>query len=199
VTWAINAHHMPRLNLPTLHIRGGGERLTQTRRLALLRRVLTDDRPPARSRAAACLMLLYAQPASRIVRLTTDDVLRDGDQVLIRLGEPPSPVPEPLADILLRLVDNQQNPTSATTPGNRWLFPGQRPGQPLHPRTLLPSIRQLGIPPQATRVAALRQLVLQAPAPVIADALGYHNKHIANVWAETGGNWKTYAAGDHSK
>jgi hypothetical protein len=181
---------MPRLVLPTLHVRSG-ERLTQTRRLALLRRVLTDDRPPARSRAAACLMLLYAQPASRIVR--------DGDQVLIRLGTPPSPVPEALAGILLQLVDNQQDPTSAASPGSGWLFPGYRAGQPLHPRTLLPLIHRLGIPAQATRVAALRQLVLQAPAPVIADALGYHNRHVAKVWTATGGNWKTYAPGDHAK
>jgi hypothetical protein len=55
------------------------------------------------------------------------------------------------------------------------------------------------LPAQATRVAALRQLVLQAPAPVVADALGYHNKHVTKVWAETGGNWKTYAPGDHSR
>jgi hypothetical protein len=189
---------MPKLTLPTLHTRGG-ERLTQTRRLALLRRVLTNDAPPARSRAAAGLMLLYAQPASRIVRLTIDDVLRDGDQILIRLGEPPSPVPEALAGILLELVDNRQNLNSATNPASRWLFPGKRAGQPLHARTLLPLIHQLGIPAQATRVAALRQLVLQAPAPVIADALGYHDKHVAKVWAEAGGNWKTYAPGDHSR
>jgi hypothetical protein len=97
------AHHMPKLALPTLHTRGG-ERLTQTRRLALLRRILTDNSPPARSRAADCLMLLYAQPASRIVRLTIDDLLRDGDQVLIRLGEPPSPVPEAFARICRRLL-----------------------------------------------------------------------------------------------
>jgi integrase len=181
-----------------LHTRSG-ERLTQTRRLALLRRILTDDSPPARSRAAACLMLLYAQPASRIVRLTIDDVLRDGDQTLIRLGVPPSPVPEALARTLLELVDDRQNLNSATNPGSRWLFPGQRAGQPLHARTLLTHIHQLGIPAQATRVAALRQLVLQAPAPVIADALGYHTKHIAKVWTEAGGNWKTYAPGDHSR
>jgi hypothetical protein len=48
-------------------------------------------------------------------------------------------------------------------------------------------------------VAALRQLVLQAPAPVIADTLGYHTTHVAKVWTEAGGNWKTYSPGDHSK
>ena len=48
-------------------------------------------------------------------------------------------------------------------------------------------------------MAALRQFVLQAPAPVIADALGYHTKHVAEVWTEAVGNWKTYAPGDHSR
>jgi hypothetical protein len=38
-------------------------------------------------------VLLYAQPLSRVVRLTLDDVIRDGDQVLVRLGEPLTPVP----------------------------------------------------------------------------------------------------------
>ncbi len=200
-TWHAQAadHHKRNLRaFLTWAISAAGERLTQTRRLALLRRVLTDDGPPARSRAAAGL-LLYAQPASRIVRLTIDDVLRDGDQILIRLGEPPSPVPEALAGILLQLVTNRQNTTSATNPSSRWLFPGKRAGQPLHPRTLLPLIHQLGIPAQATRVAALRQLVLQAPAPVIADALGYHDKHVAKVWTDAGDNWKTHAPGDHSR
>jgi hypothetical protein len=196
--WAISARHMPKLTLPTLHTHAG-ERLTQGRRLALLRRVLTDDRPPARSRVAAGLLLLYAQPVTRIVRLTVDDVLRDGDQVLIRLGEPPSPVPAPLGDLLLELADNRQNTNSAASPSNRWLFPGTRAGQPLHPRTLLPLIHELGIPAQATRVAALRQLVLQAPAPVVADALGFHNKHVARVWTDAGGTWKTYAPGDHGR
>ena len=43
-------------------------------------------------------MLLYAQPLSRVLRLTVTDVTRDDDgQVLIRLGDPPAPVPEPFA------------------------------------------------------------------------------------------------------
>ncbi|MGH3711798.1 MAG: hypothetical protein ACRDRQ_27720 [Pseudonocardiaceae bacterium] len=47
------------------------------------------------------IVLLYAQRVSRIVRLTVDDVIRDGDQILLRLGEPPSPVPTPFAELLL--------------------------------------------------------------------------------------------------
>ena len=41
-------------------------------------------------RAAACLVLLYAQPLSKIVALTTDDLTAGDDGTYLRLG------PEPL-------------------------------------------------------------------------------------------------------
>jgi hypothetical protein len=47
-------------------------------RITHLGRVLTADDLPLRTRAAAAIVLLYAQPASRIVRLTLDDVVRVG-------------------------------------------------------------------------------------------------------------------------
>jgi hypothetical protein len=90
LTWAMRAGHLPRLDLPPLQIRRA-KPITQQRRLELLRRLLTDQQAPLRSRVAACLMLLYAQPASRIVRLTIDDIIQGDDgQVLVRLGDPPT-------------------------------------------------------------------------------------------------------------
>ena len=87
LTWAIASRLMPRLALPPLRTPNTGQRITQSRRLALLRRILTDDTPPLRSRVAGCLMLLYAQPVSRIVRLSIDDIIQDNDgQARIRLG-----------------------------------------------------------------------------------------------------------------
>jgi hypothetical protein len=48
-------------------------------RLALIRRAVTSTGTPLEVRAAALLMFLYAQPVSRLRRLTLDDVLdRDG-------------------------------------------------------------------------------------------------------------------------
>jgi hypothetical protein len=35
------------------------------------------------------------------------------------------------------------------------------------------------------------------PAPVVADALGYHQVTTAKLAAQTGGTWSRYAAGDH--
>jgi hypothetical protein len=60
-------------------------------------------------------------------------------------------------------------------------------------------LRQYGVTVQAGRTAALRQLVLQAPAPVIASMLGYHNTHTAWLVAEVGGTWNRYAPGDDHK
>lgn len=191
LTWAMQARYLPKLTLPTLTWQSR-EPVTQARRLSLLRTILDDDRAPLRSRVAACLLLLYAQPASRIVRLTTDDIQQEGDQVLLRLGEPPVPVPEPFAVLLLQLAEQRDNMNSAANPDSRWLFPGHRAGQPLNPYSLLPLIRELGIPTHATRIAALRQLVLQTPAPVVAQALGFHNVTTHRHHAAAGGTWKTY-------
>ncbi|MFQ6331396.1 hypothetical protein ACLMAL_35420 [Nocardia sp. CWNU-33] len=196
--WAMNAGHTPKLTLPALGT-SAGQPITQSRRLALLRRVLTDDRPPIRSRVAAALMLLYGQPATRLVRLTVADVITDSDQVLIRLGTPPSPVPEPLGGLLLKLAGSRQNMNTVNS-NSRWLFPGRRAGQPVHVSTLIGHLRDdIGLPTGATRAATLRQLVLQAPAPVIADALGFSAHHMNRIWTAAGGSWKSYAPGDHSR
>jgi len=197
--WAMRAGHLPRLELPPLPVRRAAP-LTQHRRLELLGQLLTDEDRPLRSRVAACLMLLFAQPATRIVRLTIDDITRAADgQVFIRFGEPPTPVPEPFATLLLRATAQRDNLQTATNPGARWLFPGRRAGQPLHASHLAELVRDLGVPALAGRTAALRQLVLQVPAPVVAQALGYHHKTTTRVATEAGTPWVRYAVGDHSR
>jgi hypothetical protein len=123
-------------------------------------------------RPASCC--LYAQPVSRIVRPTVEDIIRDGAEVLLRLGDPPTPVPEPFASLLLAAASQRQNMSTATNTSSRYLFPGRRAGQPINAYTLYPALQELGIPTQTARTSAIRQLVLQAPAPVIAQALGYH-------------------------
>ncbi len=197
--WAMRAGHLPRLALPPLPVRRVAP-LTQHRRLELLGQLLTDEDRPLRSRVAACLMLLFAQPATRIVRLTIDDITRAADgQVFIRFGEPATPVPEPFATLLLQASAQRDNLQTATNPGARWLFPGRRAGQPLHASHLSQLVRDLGVPALAGRTAALRQLVLQVPAPVVAQALGYHHRTTTRVASEAGTPWVRYAAGDHSR
>ena len=66
-----------------------------------------------------CPALVYAQPLSRVVRLTIDDVIHDGDQILLRLGDPPSPLPAPVAGLLLTWIDNRDNMNTATNHHSR--------------------------------------------------------------------------------
>ncbi|MGI5451287.1 hypothetical protein ACQEVM_37095 [Streptomyces sp. CA-243310] len=170
--------------------------ISQDQRLELLGRLLTGHDLPLRTRVAAGIVLLYAQPLTRVVRLTIDDVIH-GDHVLLQLGDPPSPVPGPFADLLLEWVSSRDNMNTATNRGSRWLFPGRRAAQPMNPYSLAASINDLGIPTTAGRAAAIRQHVLEMPAPVVADALGYHQVTTAKLASQTGATWSRCAAGDH--
>jgi hypothetical protein len=186
-----------RFTLPSAQT-GRAAPLTHARRVTLLGQILTNADAPLRSRTAAGLLLLYAQPVSRIVRLTIDDVVQDGGQVLIRLGDPPSPVPQPFAALLLNYTAHRANMCTATNPGSIWLFPGRRASQPLRPEYLAKLVHQLGVPTVAGRTAAIRQHVLDMPAPIVADALGYHQVTTVKLATQAGATWSRYASGDHS-
>jgi hypothetical protein len=110
--------------------------LTNSERISSLGRVLTDPGLPLQVRVAATIVLLYAQPLSRVVRLTLDDVIRDGTQVL-RLGEPPSPVPAPASDLLLEWIGNRGNMNTATNRDSPLAVPrpqGRAAREPQRPR-----------------------------------------------------------------
>jgi hypothetical protein len=123
--------------------------------------------------------------------LTVDDILHEDDEVSIRLGDPPIPVPEPFAGLLLDYVGHRLNLTTATNIDARWLFPGRRAGQPMTPDTIERRLRQHGIPALGGRTAALRHLVLQTPAPVVARMLGYTQQQTARLAIEAGSTWKS--------
>jgi hypothetical protein len=194
--WCMASNLTRRFRLPAAVIRQSAP-LPQNERVDLLGRLLTDHSLPLRPRVAAAIVLLYAQPLSRVVRLTLDDVIHDDDQVLLRLGQPPSPVPGPVATLLLSWIQNRDNMNTATNRDSRWLFPGRRAGQPMHSDSLAALVNGLGIPTVAGRASAIRQHVLEMPASVVADALGYLQVTTAKLATQTGGTWSRYAAGEH--
>jgi hypothetical protein len=154
----------------------------------------------AAERVIAMLILLYAQPLSRITKLTIDDITTDDEgRMLIRLGDPPAPVPAPFDAIISGYLADRPNLGTATNPGSRWLFPGRRAGQPLHPTSIRLRLSRLGIPNQPGRSRALRELLLQAPPTVVAGMLGYHVGKTESIASEAGATYKHYAAGDHTR
>ncbi|MFB6717528.1 hypothetical protein ACFCZY_38430 [Streptomyces sp. NPDC056237] len=196
--WCATAGRTRSLALPTIKVSNPAP-ITQHRRLELIRDLLAGDRTAAHFTVAGLLVLLYAQPVTRIVTLTTDDVIRQGDETLIRIGEPPLPVPEPFAEFLREYLDRRPNQNTAANPASTWLFPGRRAGRPMDPTTIRDALRKAGVPALGSRIAALRQLVLQAPAPVVAGMLGYHDTTATRTATEAGSPWSRYAPGDHSR
>ena len=80
---------------------------------------------------------------------------------------------------------------------------GRRPhpaqDQPLHPSTIEKRLGDLGFSPGRARTSAIRHLVLQAPAPVVASMLGYNNESLTVIAAQAAGPWRRYAPGDHRR
>ncbi|WP_443089351.1 hypothetical protein [Yinghuangia sp. ASG 101] len=197
--WAVQGRHRRRpLTIPAMKI-SRRPALGEDERLAALGGLPTGTEIPIRLRVAGVIVLLPAQPLSRVVRLTTADVNRDGDAVLRRLGEPPPPAPAPAAAPVPEHITNRGNVDTATHPASRWLFPGRRTGQPLGPNHLSALLDKAGTPIAAARGAAVRRQLLELPAPVVADAPGYHDKTTSRLRNETGGTWSRYAPGDHTR
>jgi len=117
----------------------------------------------------------------------------------VRLGDPPAPVPAPFDDVIRAYLAARPNLTTGTNQGSRWLFPGRRGGQPLHPPSIRLRLQRLGFPNLDSRSRALRELLLQAPPSVVATMLGYSPRRSETIAAQAGGTWKHYAPGDHSR
>lgn len=199
VAWAIRARRMPRLRLPPTRA-ATPTPISLTQRIELLRRIHAGDGMDLTERVIGMLILLYAQPLSRIVRLTLDDVTVDQHgRMLIRLGDPPAPVPAPFDAIVNAYRAARPNLMTATNPNSQWLFPGRRAGQPLHPTSIRLHLHTLGIPNMPGRSRALREMLLQAPPAVVAGMLGYAAGPAEAIAAEAGTTYKQYAAGDHTR
>jgi hypothetical protein len=65
----------------------------------------------------------------------------------------------------------------------------------MHPEALGALVRALGVPTVPARVGVIRQRVLEMPAPVVADALGYHHKTVTRAATQAADSWSRYTAG----
>jgi len=127
--WAMSNKLLPRLAIPHQDTASPAP-ISQKQRLNLLQRLLTDEEAALLTRVAAILMLLYAQPLTRILSLTIDDVLHQDSEVTIRPGDPPAPVPEPFASLLVRYTGQRLNLTTATNVGRAGCSPAGAAASP---------------------------------------------------------------------
>jgi hypothetical protein len=166
--------------------------LTQDQRLEWIRELLSGDSESLPYRVAGILLLLYAQPTVKVASIPMSKVLVSPNGLSLELGVTPSPVPEPFAELLKSRVTNRPNLRTAGA-DNPWLFPGYRPGEHLHPNTLMDRLRWLGINVLGARNTSLRELVTQVPPPVVAEMLGYSDQVVQRHAALAAQPWSTYS------
>jgi hypothetical protein len=183
--WAHTAGIVPALYVPRPVARTTTTPIDHTARLAQARSLLNNDHAEPSIRIAGTLLLLYGQLITRVVRLRTEDTQIDHDGVLLRLGDDPIRIPEPLAALLRHQREQTTGP---------WLFPGAKPGTHIGPERNRRRLRQLGIRAATARPGALLALAVSVPAPILAELLGYHND-TANHWRRAAaGDWARYAS-----
>jgi hypothetical protein len=103
-----------------------------------------------------------------------------------------------VAALLREHLRDRSNMTTAANPASPWLFPGQLAGEHRSYRRLVRVLRRLGIPARASRLAAWRELVREAPPAVQADALGVSEGTAMRHAFLGGADWSAYAARRHA-
>jgi len=192
--WA-KQHKLTSLEFPATRWQGPARTIDTEARWAQARWLLHDQTVNTIDRVAGLLVLLYAQTPAAVSRLTLEHVQTTGHAVRLRLGPDPITLPEPLAGLVLDLIDRRRGHGALGDRGtSRWLFPGGRPGQPISAYQLAERLRQLGLRPAQSRTTALFGLATELPAAVLARLLGIHIK-VAVAWQHaSAGDWTTYAA-----
>lgn len=167
--------------------------ITQDQRLAWLKELLTGDSESLPYRVAGVLLLLYAQPLTKIAALRTTAISQTDDETRIALGKDPVPVPEPFASQLNYHLRHRPNlRTAGGAVGTPWLFTTNRPGRHIDPQAIMMRLRAVRINLQGARNTALGELVSAIPAPLVAEMLGYSDQVTQKHAAEAGNTWAEY-------
>lgn len=196
IRWLKRGGYLPLIRLPEpVPRKDPDHEVDPDEQIALARRLLHESGSASiEDRAAACLILLYAQPAAKIVTLTTDDIeTRDGDTYLA-LGPEPLLLIPPLDTLITALPVAKPFGTASTLADARWLFTGKNASTHLHPASLMHRMNRLGIIARASRNTALLHLASTTPPAVFASLVGL-SIGAATRWAGlAGASWNSYAA-----
>ena len=195
VRWA-KSHRLSTVEIPSFAWSGPTGTYDNERRWDQARRLLHDDTVAADDQLAGLLVLLYAQTAFAISRLSTEHLDIAEDRVHLRLGREPVVLPEPLGSIAARALASPRRERFVI--GDRktspWLFPGGRAGQPVTAAHLGQRLRAIGVQPKPDRETALFVLAAELPPAVLSRLLGVHITVAATWQRAAAGSWTRYAA-----
>ncbi|WP_328522877.1 hypothetical protein [Kribbella sp. NBC_00359] len=146
-----------------------------------------------RDRAAAILVLVFAQQIEKVVRLTWDDVTVTDELVTVRPAELEIALPDPLDAPWRQLAARPGHDQTASHPNSNWVFRGHSPGKHINAMSLRERLRKVfGI--RAARLGTLAELSKVAPVAIIAETLGYHPATIERHAVDSAATYAEYIA-----
>jgi hypothetical protein len=190
--WAVRHRRCAPLTIPTGR-RGPAVISSERHRKEVLGRLLMDEGISLRDRVVGCLVVLLAQPVTRICTLRIADVEERDGLVDIRLGHESIELPRAVGDLVAAHVHSRSMMATAANANSEWLFPGRSANQHVVARQLNRRMARIGIS-ISDRQAALHQLVRDVPSPVVALAMGLSTGTTAKAAAGLGIDWAAYAA-----
>ncbi len=151
---------------------------------------MEDVSIPLSDRVAGLVVVMLAQPITRVAALRLTDVQRREDgTVALAFGDDPVALPERVTGLVSAYLEERvvENARGADSP---YLFPGLHPGDPMVAAWLTTRLNRLRIT-RHERQGALTHLLSEVPATVVAKAIGYSP---ATTAARAATDWQGYAA-----
>jgi hypothetical protein len=155
-------------------------------------RLIGDESLDLADRVAGLIVVLFAQPLTRVAALEISDICDVNGSIALALGSDPVSLPEPVAALLSRYLGKRSRMNTVNTK-TTFLFPGGRPGDHVSSPQLAHRLRALGIS-KLERQGALSYLVNEIPAAVVAKATGYAPTSTSRRAVRAGTDWGHYVA-----
>jgi len=155
-------------------------------------RFLRDD-SVALFRAAAILVMVFAQHVDDVVALTWNGVHVTDDVVTLQVGAIGIALPEPLDDPWRAFAVAPVHDRAASQTHSDWVFRGHSPGEHLDAGYLANRINRV-FSARAARLGTLHELTTTAPVAMIAEALGYTPQTIERHAVDSAAQYAQYVA-----
>jgi integrase len=189
--WAMHYQRCPQL-VVVRHAPRSPAAASESHRLEVLARLLADEQIVLGDRVAGCLILLLAQPISRVCGLRIGDIDEYEGEIRLRLGDDPVVLPEAIGKLVAALASHRPHMLSAANVESPWLFPGHFPGHHVSGSYMSRRMKDIGVT-RLDRQAALQQLVREIPGPLVAKAMGFSPQTTTRHASELGTDWAAYA------
>jgi hypothetical protein len=118
----------------TRHSRGTSVKLSASGQDEAVRRVVHTTELTSRDRAAAILVVVFAEQIENVIKLTWDDVQITEYKVTVRIGQTDISLPAPLDQPVRQVAAASSN--TAAHPNSNWVFPGYSPGRHIRAASL---------------------------------------------------------------